>query len=367
MTRLNRPIRVVIVDDSLLIRMAIKEILASDPGIEVIGEAKDGVEAVETVKKLKPDVLLLDIILPRKDGITVLKEIMEENPLPVVVFSSLTRENAEVTLEALELGAFDFLLKPGALPVPLSLEDVKRELIRKVRMAAHVGPIKLSTRGLTRRIGVVKSAYTPIHTKAEVVAVIGASTGGPSIVRYILSKLPPDLPAAVLVVQHMPPLFTKIFVERLDKDTSLKVKEASEGDRIMTGVVYVAPGDYHMKVRRGFNDFRIKLTKEPKVHGVRPSVDVTLKSVALTFGSRSVVTILTGLGCDGAEGALAVKRVGGFVIAQDEASSVVYGMPKAVVDCGAADAVMHYKKMPKVIANVVNVKKLKGGYSKIVV
>lgn len=367
MTRLTRPIKVVVVDDSLLVRMAIREVLASDPGIEVIGEAKDGVEAVNMVKKLKPDVLLLDIILPKKDGITVLKEVMEENPLPVIVFSSLTRENAEVTLEALELGAFHFLLKPGALPVPLTLEEVGKELIKKIRTAAHVGPIRLSVRSLTRRLGIAESTYPPIRTKADVVAVIGASTGGPSIVRYILSKLPQDLPAAVLVVQHMPPLFTKIFVERLDRDTPLKVKEASDGERIMTGVVYVAPGDYHMKVRRGFNDFRIKLTKEPKVHGVRPAVDVTLKSVALTFGPRSVVAILTGLGCDGAEGALAVKRTGGFVIAQNEASSVVYGMPRAVVECGAADTVMHYKKIPKVMANVVNVKKLKGGYSKIVV
>ncbi len=351
-------IRVAIADDSLFVRRMLRELLSSETDINVVGEAKDGEEAVKLVKNLKPDVLLLDIIMPNKDGLSALEEIMQENPIPVVVFSALTKKDANTTFEALEKGAIDFILKPGGLPVPTSLEEVRRELITKVRIAAYTGPVRLITKRLKEEVfPVKKKSYVK---EPSIVVVIGASTGGPSIVEYIVSRLPQDLPATVFVVQHMPALFTKVFADRLDKNSSLRVKEAEDGEKIVEGCCYVAPGDYHMIVDR---KNVIHLDKGPKVHGVRPSVDVTMKSVAEVFGSRSVGVVLTGMGWDGAEGAYTIRKVGGFVIAQDKKTSIVYGMPKAVVDVGAANMVLPYHEIPSTITRLVKVKKERGGFN----
>lgn len=355
MSRIGKTIRVVIADDSRLLRRMVKELLESSPYIRVVGEASDGEETLEIVERTNPDVLLLDIVMPRKDGISVIKELMRKKPLPIVVFSSLTRENADITLTALELGAVDFLLKPGGLPTPLNIESIRDELIKKVRVAAYVGPIRLTINKMTVRRATIKTAQF-LYKTANVAVVIGASTGGPSIVRQILSRLPGDLPAAVLVVVHMPPLFTKLFAERLDQASALTVKEAVDGEKILTGHAYVAPGGFHMCVSKTVEGAVISLKKGPKIHGVRPALDVTLDSVAEVFGARTIAVILTGMGCDGANGALKVKKYGGYVIAQDEASSVIYGMPKAVVDVGAADLVADYRAIPEVIVKLARIR-----------
>ncbi len=344
-------IRVVIADDSLFVRRMLREILTLESGISVVGEAKDGIEAVKLVKDLKPDVLLLDIIMPNKDGLSALEEIMQSNPIPVVIFSALTKQDASITFEALEKGAVDFILKPGGLPIPTSLEEVRRELITKVRIAAYTGPIRLITKHLSEKVIPVKRE---VYREADIVVVIGASTGGPSIVAHIISRLPQDFPAAILIVQHMPALFTKVFADRLDKNSNLKVKEAEEGEKIVEGVCYVAPGDYHLVVDWGGI---IHLNKGPKVHNVRPAVDVTMKSVAKIFGSKSIGVILTGMGWDGAEGSLAIRNAGGFVIAQDKKTSIVYGMPKAVVEVGAANVVLPYDEIPQMITRIVKIRK----------
>jgi len=354
----SKIIRVAIADDSIFVRRMLRELLSSEPDINVIGEAGDGVEAIKLVKNLKPDVLLLDIIMPNKDGLSALEEIMRDNPTPTIIFSALTKKDASITFEALEKGAIDFILKPGSLPVPTSLEEVRRELITKVRVAAYTGPVRLITKRLKRET--LPAGRKEYVKEADIVVVIGASTGGPSIVEYILSRLPQDLSATVLVVQHMPTLFTKVFAERLDKNSGLRVKEAEEGEKIVEGFCYIAPGDYHMTVNRRKV---IHLDKGPKVHGVRPSVDITMKSVAEVFGSRSIGVILTGMGWDGAEGARAIRNVGGFVIAQDKKTSVVYGMPKAVIDMGAANMVLPYQEISSMIARLVKVKKERGKFN----
>jgi len=352
---IGKTIRVVIADDSRLLRRMVRDLLESSSNICVVGEASDGEETLEVVERTNPDVLLLDIVMPKKDGISVIKELMKKRPLPIVIFSSLTHDNADITLTALELGAVDFLLKPGSLPVPPDIGIIKDELIKKIRIAAYIGPVRLTiNRMMLQRFDIKKTQFT--HKIANVVVVIGASTGGPSIVRQIISRLPGDLPAAVLIVVHMPPLFTKLFAERLDQVSSLIVKEAVDGEKILTGHAYVAPGDFHMYVRKAIGGAVISLKKGPKIHGVRPALDATLESVADVFGPRTIAVVLTGMGCDGARGALKVKKHGGYVIAQDEASSIIYGMPKAVVDVGAADLVINYRAIPDVIVRLSRIR-----------
>jgi len=350
----NKPIRTLIADDSAFVREILKKTLNQDSDIVIVGETGDGMEVLDLVRETKPDVLLLDIVLPGKDGLTILRELMKENPIPVIVFSSLTKENAEVTLEALNRGAFDFILKSDVLPASRCLSEVRWKFIRKIKLAAIIGPMKLLMRDLETK----KLEESPrIFKSADTAVVIGASTGGPSIVKYILSELPANIPAAVLVVQHMPPIFTKIFAERLNNETPLKVKEAEDGDELLTGTVYVSPGDYHMEIRNCANSFFIQLTRGPRVHGVRPS----LKSVAQFFGSKSIAVVLTGIGYDGAKGSLEIKRTGGFVIVQNEKTSLIYGMPKAVVDSGATDVVMDYREIPRNIIRILKVMEMRRG------
>lgn len=351
-----KKVRVLIVDDSRLVRKMVSDILKRDSSIEIIGEAKDGEEAVKLTCELKPDVVLLDIILPKKDGITALKEIMSKCPVPVVLFSSVAKEESLITIEALEEGAVDFILKPGATPVPLSLDDIANELIRKIKIAASVGRTKLTIRRAIKSLVSLKK--TTQKTSASIITVIGASTGGPPIISYIMSKLNSNLPTAILIVQHMPPLFTKVFAERLDKISPFKVKEAEDNDIILNGHAYVAPGGKHMVVEPRGNDLVIRIIDGPRVHGVKPAVDVTLKSVAEHAGRRSIAIILTGMGHDGAQGCLLLKKRGGIVVAQDRRTSVVYGMPKAVADIGIADLVLPYYKIPEELERIIQLKLL---------
>lgn len=333
-------VRVLVVDDSAFMRKAISTMLESDPEIEVVDTARDGLEAIEKVKALNPDLVTLDVEMPRMDGLTALKHIMEEHPLPVLMVSSLTTEGAEATLTALELGAVDFIPKDLSY-VSLDIVKIKDSLLEKVKTIAR--------RGL-RRIGPMgpKVLTLPPKRKFELVA-IGVSTGGPMSLQKILPKFPPDLPAGVLIAQHMPPNFTRPLAERLDKLSPFEVREAEDGDEVVPGRVLLAPGGRHLRVRRRGE---VEVDESPVQALYKPSVDELMASVARHYGPWGVGVIMTGMGHDGREGVRLLKEKGGYVIAQDEASCVIYGMPKAVVEEGLADAILPLEKIPEHISKL---------------
>ncbi|MCG0238034.1 MAG: chemotaxis response regulator protein-glutamate methylesterase [Firmicutes bacterium] len=337
----SRPVRVLVIDDSAFMRKVLTELLSSDPGIAVVGTARDGVDGVQKALQLRPDVITLDVEMPRLDGYGTLKELMEKCPTPVVMVSSHTRAGAEATIRALALGAVDVVAKPSG-PISLDMHKVRDELVRKVRAAA--GAAVRPRRVLAelpplegRRIrapGVRPQGEAGVASR---LVVIGCSTGGPGALHQVLPRLPADLPVGILVVQHMPPGFTRSLAERLNEISAIAVKEAEEGDPILPGQALVAPGGYHMLVGPGG---RVRLDQSPPVHGVRPAVDPTLESAVREYGGRVLAAILTGMGYDGARGALAVKKAGGLCVAEDASTCVVYGMPRAVVTMGLADAVL---------------------------
>jgi|Deesub1362A_J573_1020465.scaffolds.fasta_scaffold01796_4 two-component system chemotaxis response regulator CheB len=316
-------IKVLVVDDSALMRRVLTDILSEAEDILVVGTAESGEVAVEKVLELSPDVVILDILMPGMGGLAALNEIMRRKPTPVIVFSSY--DKPDVTLESLEMGAVDFVFKQMG-----DLERVASELIEKVRVAASVD---------VRRL-IEKKA----PDKKFKIVVIGASTGGPRALNELLSRLPNDLPAAILVVQHMPANFTTSLAKRLNRACALEVKEAEDGEVIIPGRVYIAPGGYHLLIEKGSINgsevFSIKLAKGPKRNNVIPSIDVTMESVAKTAGSRAIGVILTGMGCDGAAGLKAIREAGGFTIAEDPSTCIVYGMPKAAADMGAVNKIM---------------------------
>jgi len=334
----QKKLRVLVVDDSGYVITAVSNKLNSDPEIEVIGSARNGIEAVEKVKSLKPDVVTMDVIMPEMDGIAALKAIMEECPTPVVMLSALTSENAETTLKALELGAVDFFLKPSAInPVA---DDT---LATKVKTAARSNLAKNGQ--FAADIGSNKKRVTQEKsTTFKKLVVIGASTGGPRSLMQIIPAIPVDIQAAVLIVQHLPPVFTRSLAERLDQVSQISVEEAGEGSIVCKGRILVAPGDFHMLIESGG---KIKLDQGPHVLGVRPAVDVTMKSAVDKFGDSVVGVILTGMGIDGTQGASYIKAAGGKVLAQDEATSAVYGMPMSVVKAGYADQVLPLHKIAR--------------------
>ncbi len=349
------PIRVLVVDDSLFTRKVLCDLIDEEPGMEVVGTASDGVEACERVVELEPDVVIMDVEMPRMDGLAALRRIMRLRPTPVVMFSALTRKGAEVTLEALSSGAVDFVAKPyGKIMVDLS--EIREELLRKIRSAA-VANLRMVTRRpiQARRVSKVRAPYTG---RPLVAVAIGASTGGPSAVAEVLSRFPEDLPAAVFLTQHMPPFFTRVFASNLDKRTEVRVKEAVDGEPAFAGTVYVAPGDYHMLVVRRRGRIVIELDRGPKVNNVRPSADPMMMSVAKVFGSCTVGILLTGMGRDGADGMTAIKAVGGFTIAQDRDTCVVFGMPKAAIEAGVVDKVLPLDKIGDEAVNVARLKYL---------
>ncbi len=332
-------IRVLVVDDSAFTRLAIKEILEKDPEIKVVGTAKDGLEAIEKVKKLKPDVVTLDVQMPRMDGIQALKRIMEENPVPVVMISALTKEGAKVTLEALKLGAVDFITKPSTV-LPFDLSSIEKEIITKVKNAKYSNPNIIRLMHLKKfKNGVVRGKWK--NTDKEICILIGSSTGGPSALENIIPRLPGDLPAPVFVVQHMPKgNFTSQLAERLNSQSELIVKEAENNETVKKGTVYIAPGGYHMLVKEILGKKKIKLTEDPPVNAVRPSVDVTAVSLVSAYGGSNIIgVILTGMGNDGAHGLRLIREKGGKTIACSEDTCVVFGMPKAAIELGAVDVV----------------------------
>lgn len=337
---MQRKIRVLVVDDSGYVITAITNKLNADPEIEVIGSARNGIEAINKTKSLKPDVITLDVIMPEMDGIAALKIIMEECPTPVVMLSALTSEKADITIKALELGAVDFFLKPSAInPVADNV------LIDKIKIAAKSNLVK-NGQFAGEVISVKKRIISDNHTPFKKLVVIGASTGGPRSLMQIIPALPADIPAAFLIVQHLPPTFTKSMAERLDQVAQMGVEEAGEGSIASKGRILVAPGDFHMLIEDGG---KIKLNQGPHVLGVRPAADVTMKSAAAKYGSSVIGVVLTGMGIDGTEGASYIKSAGGMVLAQDEATSAVYGMPMSVAKAGYADQVLPIYKIADAI------------------
>jgi two-component system chemotaxis response regulator CheB len=340
-------IKVLIVDDSALVRKLLTEMLSHDPHIEVVGAAADPYVARERIKQLNPDVITLDVEMPRMDGLTFLENLMRLRPMPVVMVSSLTQAGAEVTLRSLELGAIDFVAKPK-LDIAGTLSDYAAELIAKVKVAAtaRVNPRALAPRvaptvEARRNADAVLPAMSsrPMLRTTERVVAIGASTGGTEAIREVLEVLPPDGPA-IVISQHIPAAFSKAFAERLDRLSAMSVSEAEDGEYILPGHAYVAPGDRHLIIERDGARYRCRLNDGLHVNRHRPSVDVMFRSVAQNVGPNAIGILLTGMGDDGARGLKEMLDAGAGTIAQDEPSSVVWGMPGAAVKLGAAQHVL---------------------------
>jgi two-component system chemotaxis response regulator CheB len=323
-------IRVLVVDDSPFVRQALTRML-STTDIEVAGTAVDGRDGVEKCLALKPDVVTLDIKMPKLDGLGALQRIMAECPTPVLLLSSLTSDGGAVTLKGLELGAMDFVDK-SSVQGHMNLLSLAEELRTKVRALATVPQEKLGVHH-----AVHPAARAVPHTREAEVVVIGTSTGGPPALQAIIPRLPEDLASAVLVVQHMPVGFTKSLAERLDARSPLSVREAVDGENVTAGSVLIAPAGVHMKVRRRGSQVKVWLDEEPKSSLHRPSVDVLMASVARTYGARSLGIILTGMGSDGVEGLRAMQEAGGRTIAESEETCIIYGMPKAAVEAGVVE------------------------------
>nr|WP_027362790.1 chemotaxis response regulator protein-glutamate methylesterase [Desulfospira joergensenii] len=323
-----REIKVLIVDDSAIVRRVLSEELEGRQGIRVVGTAPDPYVAREKIVRLKPDVITLDIEMPRMDGITFLKKIMQYNPLPVIVVSSLTARGGKMAMEAFAAGALEVAQKPGSA---YSAGDMGDDLVKKIKAVAGAVVIaKKSPAPLKPRLSKALA-----ETRNKLIA-IGSSTGGTEAVRRILTRLPENSPG-VLVVQHMPAQFTRSFAQRLDDLSRINVREARDGDTLINGIALIAPGDFHMLLKRNGSRYFVRVKGGPMVHHQRPAVDVLFTSVAKYAGANALGIILTGMGADGAMGMLAMKKAGAFNIAQDEESCVVYGMPKEAVKAGAVD------------------------------
>ncbi|HEY0683122.1 MAG TPA: chemotaxis response regulator protein-glutamate methylesterase [Steroidobacter sp.] len=345
------PIKLLIVDDSALVRKLLSEMLKQDRDIEIVGTATDPYAAREKIKQLNPDVITLDVEMPRMDGITFLENLMRLRPMPVVMVSSLTQKGADVTLRALELGAIDFVTKPK-VDVAGSLANYAEELIAKVKVAAsarvsartaaprrpHVHSLHPEQRHSADAVLPASNGKRVLRTTDRIIA-IGASTGGTEAIREVLESLPPDAPA-VVISQHIPAAFSKPFAERMNRSSAMSVCEASDGQYILPGHVYIAPGDQHLLVERDGARYRCRLSNGPHVNRHRPSVDVMFRSVAQNVGPNAVGVILTGMGDDGARGLKEMLDAGASTIAQDEATSVVWGMPGAAVKLGSAQHVL---------------------------
>jgi len=353
-------IKVLVVDDSALMRKLLKEIIMTDRSLEVVGTARDGQDAIEKVRDLKPDVVTMDINMPVMDGLTSLQYILNEYPeMPVLMISSLTSEGALTTFEALELGAFDYVTKPSGT-VSRDLHTVGREIIQKVKLAyksANRKSIKdriarLSSAPLQKKTTPAKKPILTADRKLTKVVVIGVSTGGPGTLMEVLPMLPQDLGAAVIIVQHMPPSFTTSFAKRLNDACAIPIKEAEAGDVLQNGRGYLAPGGYQMLVRgeRG----TVRISSSPKTVFM-PAVNVTMESVLDAFGGENVIGVLmTGMGDDGADAMVKIRQAGGVTIAEDESTAVVFGMPREAIERGGAEIVVPSYKIADAIIEAVN-------------
>lgn len=326
-------IRVLIIDDSTFVRQALTRMLASDPGIEVVGSASDGNEGHDKACALRPDVITLDVKMPKMDGLEALRRIMKDCPTPVLLLSSHTSEGADVTLRGLEIGAMDFVDK-SSVRGHMNLLGLAEELKAKVRALASVPKVRVAA--LQPRPWPPARRPARVSHGAEVV-VIGTSTGGPPALQAIIPRLPEGFPSAVLIVQHMPIGFTRSLAERLDSRSVLNVREAEDGEAVTAGSVLVAPAGRHMKVRRRGREAHVWLDDEPRSALHRPSIDVLMASAARVYGAKVLGVVLTGMGSDGVEGLRAIREAGGRALAESEETCVIYGMPKAAVEAGVVD------------------------------
>jgi two-component system, chemotaxis family, protein-glutamate methylesterase/glutaminase len=338
-------IRVLIVDDSATARAVLTDILSGDPMIEVVGTASDAYIARDKIVELRPDVICLDVEMPRMDGITFLKRLMHYMPIPVIMVSSLTQAGAKTTLEALESGAVDFVPKPHS-HIYDGKDEMRDELIAKIKIASRV-KVKQHLLRNTAQANTTSLAET-----TNKILAIGASTGGTEALKDVLMGFPRNAPGTI-VVQHMPANFTGAFAERLNSLCAMEVREARNGDSITPGLVLIAPGDYHMVVRRSGARYYVEIGSGEKVSGHRPSADVLLNSVAKIAGANAIGVILTGMGGDGAKGLLAMRNAGARTIGQDEASCVVYGMPKVAYELGAVENQLPLSKIANAILSVL--------------
>ena len=337
-------IRVLVVDDAVVFRRLLAEVLSNDPGLEVVGAAANGRIGLAMLPQVSPDMVILDVEMPELDGLAMLKELRKTYPrLPVIMFSALTERGAEATLDALALGATDYITKPtneGGLDA--SLEVVKQELIPKLKALCppRAGGKETPLFGVPKFVLSPPRFPIPSSPSQPQVLAIGASTGGPNALAEVFSRLPANIPVPIVIVQHMPPTFTRLLAERLSAQFPIPVHEASSGSVLQPGHAWIAPGDRHMVVVRNGLQACVLLHQDPPENSCRPAVDVLLRSVAKTFGPNSLTVILTGMGQDGLRGCEAVREAGGQILAQDQATSVVWGMPGHVAQAGLADRVM---------------------------
>jgi two-component system chemotaxis response regulator CheB len=352
---MSSPVRVLVIDDSALMRKLISQMLAQDPSIEVVGTAMDGEFGLKKIEELHPHVVTLDLEMPRMDGMETLRQIMKRHRLPVIIVSSHSQEGASSTFKALALGAFDFVAKPrdGS---SAHMVDIAAELIAKIKAAVKSQP-HINTAPTFSLPKLQKAAQPPSAPPSRMVA-IGISTGGPNALQDLLSKLPAEFPGTILVVQHMPEGFTEMFARRLNECCAIHVKEAQSGDILQAGRALICPGNKHMRVRRMPLGDVVLLSDEDRVNGHRPSVDILFHSVAQEFGPRAVGVLMTGMGEDGAEGLGAMRDHGAITIAQDEASCVVFGMPKAAIERGYAQRVVSLDMLPNAIMVQCNAKSM---------
>ncbi len=375
-------IRVLVVDDSAFMRKVISDLFNGEADFEVVDVARNGAEAVEKVLQYSPDVVTMDVEMPVLDGLSALEKIMTVKPTPVIMVSSLTKAGADETIKALSLGAVDFVAKSaGAIS---RIDDISKELLQKcravkgvsmnrlqmqpavpvqpVKPAPQAGPVIKPAVGILSQPSWAKPSVAfekqdEIRGVSDWIVAIGTSTGGPRALQEVLTRLPGHLPCPTIVVQHMPPGFTRSLAERLNSLCALTVKEAEDNEKLVAGTVFVAPGDYHMTVRKDGSGAYVKLNKEPAIGGLRPAVDPMMASVSENFGAKTVGVILTGMGHDGAKGMQAIKRLKGLTIAEDQSTSVVFGMPKAAIEAGVVDNIL---PLPQVADGIVQCLK-KGG------
>lgn len=343
-------IKVLVVDDSALIRNLLGEIVKSESDMQLVGAAPDAYVAKKMVQEHNPDVITLDIEMPKVDGLRFLDVLMKARPTPVVMISTLTEAGADATIRSLELGAVDFIPKPK-LGVVQGIEEYRELILSKIRMAAR-------SRVRQQKPATVKTTTALTYSSTEKIIAIGASTGGTEAIKTIVSALPANAPATV-ITQHMPPGYTSTFAKRLDACSQLKIVEARGDERLLPGHGYLAPGDKHMEIIRSGADYRIRLNDGPRVSGHKPSVDMMFTSLVESAGSNVVASLLTGMGKDGADGLLALKEKGAFTICQNEDTCVVYGMPKVAVSLGAADKILPLENIAQ--AMVSQLEKMKAG------
>lgn len=347
---MSRIVRVLVVDDSALVRQLLTQGLSQDPGIEVVGSATDPYVARDKIVQLKPDVLTLDVEMPRMDGVEFLRRLMPQFPIPVVMVSSLTERGKQITIDALEAGAVDFVSKPTT-DVARGLQTMLMELRAKIKLAStiDVSHWKSKRSELPQRL---QASSQALAESTDKVIAIGASTGGTEAIRKVITRLPANFPG-IVITQHMPPGFTKMYADSLNRESALEVREAVTGDRVMPGRVLLAPGGKQMKVIRSGGRYEVVCEPGPKVSGHCPSVDFLMESIATAVGANAIGVMLTGMGSDGAKGMLAMAEAGARNMAQDEASCVVFGMPRVAYEMGGAKRLVPLEDMPSMLIGML--------------